>query len=192
MIDRRDGHKMGRPKSSLRTKDSAHEGRGAGMRRIGVSQLALGIFALTLGLVVYLTDRDPAHAMLIPTVGTLSSRHPFGAVGGWLPTFVHALAFSLFSAAVLPPAPRPAYWACALWGGVDVAFEFGQHPLASAPLAETLQAAFGSLQPAHWLANYFVRGTFDVGDLAAAVSGSLAAALALRWMHRPTEVRDAH
>ena len=162
------------------------------MQRIGVTQLALGVLALALGVVVYLTDRDSSHAVLIPNVDTLSGRHLFGAVGGWLPSFVHPFAFSLFTAAVLQPALRPAYWACAVWGCVNVAFELGQHPLVSAPLAETLQAVFGGLPPAHWLASYFVRGTFDVGDLAAAVSGSLAAALALRWMHSPTEVRDAY
>ena len=162
------------------------------MQRIELPHWLLGGLAVGLGLMVYLTDRDPSHAVLIPAVASLRGHPAFGAVGDWLPSFVHPLAFSLFTAAVVPHVLRPAYWACALWGGVNVGFEIGQHPAVSAPLAAALRATFGSQPPAEWLANYFVRGSFDVRDLAAAVAGSVVAALALRCMHRPLEVRYAH
>jgi hypothetical protein len=107
----------------------------------------------------------------------------FGALGQWLPSYAHPFAFSLFTAAALPPSAAPRYGACATWCAVNVAFELGQHPQLSGRLAEALRAGFGQNALARSLAGYFVRGTFDVGDLVAAVLGAMAAAGVLRLMH---------
>ncbi len=104
----------------------------------------------------------------------------FGVLGQWLPSFVHPLAFSLFTAAALAPRHSPPYGVCLAWGAVNVAFELGQHPLISARLAEPLHASLGHGLTANALAKYFVRGIVDSSDIMAAILGAMTAAIVLR------------
>ena len=147
------------------------------------SLAAVGSVAFAVGLLVYLADRDPSKAALIPTVAALTGSHVFGLLGGWLPSFVHTFAFSLFTAAALPERAAPRYGACVVWFAVNVAFEIGQHPQISVRLAEALHGGLGVLPFSRSLANYFVHGTFDPGDIVAALLGALAAGCVLLWMH---------
>lgn len=140
-----------------------------------------GVLALGVGALVYWTDRDPGSASLIPGVAMFAGLHLFGAFGGWLPSFVHPLAFGLFSAALLAPRSRWEYGACAFWFAVNVAFEIGQHPQVRGPLADALRQGLGHGPVARAFENYFLRGTFDLGDLVAAALG---AALAAGILHR--------
>lgn len=141
---------------------------------------ATASLALAIGLLVYITDRSASHAGLLPRIAALAGSHVFGALGQWLPSFVHPLAFSLFTVAALPPSRAPRYGACLAWGAVNVAFEIGQHPLVSARLAELLQGSSGGEPITQALARYFVHGTFDPGDIVAALLGTLAAGAVLR------------
>ena len=143
--------------------------------------VAAGCLALAAGFLVYLTDRGAAHAMHVTGVAALAGNKLFGTLGQWLPSFVHPFAFSLFTAAALPSRSRWRYGACASWCAVNLAFELGQHPQLSARLTDALQVAFGPISLTQPLASYFLRGTFDGGDMAAAMLGALAAA-GLLWL----------
>lgn len=136
--------------------------------------------ALAAGTLVYLTDRVGARSLLLPTVAALADRQWFGVLGGWLPSFFHPFVFSLLTAAVLPPTSAPRYLVCVGWGLVNLMFEVGQHPRLSGPLAAVLPTDIG---------NYFVRGTFDIGDLMAIGLGSLTAAVFLRLVQPSLETR---
>jgi hypothetical protein len=165
---------------------AGHAGRPGSARfesaRRVVTLATIGGLALALGLCVYLTDRDPASAALIPSVAALAGSHFFGALASWLPSFVHPFAFSLFTAAALPSRSPWRYHACVFWCVVNLAFECGQHPRLSTQLAELLQGGFGPSSTARWVSNYFLRGTFDGGDIAAAVLGAVAAAVVVRLL----------
>jgi hypothetical protein len=158
--------------------DDADHGA-AGWRR-SASLAAVAVGALLLGLLVYLTDRSSSSASLIPRVDALAGRHVFGAIGQWLPSFVHPFSFALLSAAALGARDTPRYGVCVAWCLIDVAFEIGQHPQVKLPLAQALQDGLGWTPLARPLADYFLRGTFDAGDIAAAVLGGLAACFVLR------------
>ena len=151
----------------------------------------MGCLALAVGMLVYMTDRDAVHAMLFPSIASLDTGPIFGALGPWLPSFVHPFAFSLLTAAALQRAASPAYGACAAWWAVNIAFELGQRPQISGGLTQLLHGAFGPTTLTRALSNYFVRGTFDVGDIVATTAGALAAAGLLYLVHRP-ENQDAH
>jgi len=154
-----------------------------GWRR-AASLAAVAGGALLLGVLVYLTDRSAFSAAMIPRVDALAGRHVFGAIGQWLPSFVHPLAFSLFTAAALPARAAPRYGVCIAWGAVNIGFEVGQHAAIKGPLAAALYDILGRTPPVRWLADYFLRGTFDVGDMLAACLGALAAAAVL-YLVRP-------
>jgi hypothetical protein len=152
---------------------------------------ALGWLALAVGTLVYLTDRGASRAVLIPEFGAFAGSNVFGAIGQWLPSFVHPLSFALFTGATLPPRSSPAYGACVAWCAVNIAFEVGQHPHVKAHLAEAIRGAFGQTPLTRFVASYFLRGTFDVGDIVAAILGALAAAVVLRLMHCSLEASHA-
>lgn len=145
----------------------------------------------TLGVCVYLTDRAASHTILLPSIDWLAGRHLFGALGGWLPGFVHPFVFSLLTALALPAVPTARYGACVAWCVVNIAFECGQHPQIREPLALMLHRLLDPIGLGRPLANYFLRGTFDVGDVVAAVLGALAAAGALWVVQRRTETSGA-
>jgi hypothetical protein len=73
---------------------------------------------------------------------------------------------------------------------VNLAFEAGQHEQLSGRLAEWLQFVFGPTWLTRALSNYFLRGTFDLGDIAAVTAGALAAAGVLALVHHQ-ETRHA-
>jgi hypothetical protein len=156
-----------------------------GLQRTAPALLAaIGCVALAVGMLVYMADRNPAHALLFPAIAALGTGPLFGPLGSWLPSLVHPFAFSLLTAAARPPSASPAYRACIAWWAVNVAFEAAQHPQWSATLAAGLQNLLGRAAPARWLADYFLRGTFDVADIVAATAGALAAAGVLNLVHR--------
>jgi len=156
-----------------------------------VALLAIGCLSLAAGVLVYLTDRSAMHALLIPAAATLPGWHRFGVIGLWLPSFVHPLSFSLFSAALLAAQPRWEYGACAFWFAVNAAFEIGQHPQIRVPLAEALGHILGQSPISRALQSYFLRGTFDLGDLIAAALGALVAAVILHSLRVHQENRHA-
>jgi len=164
------------------------DGGQAGQVRL---QLTVASVALAIGVLVYLADRAASRSILMPNFGAHASLHAFGAVGLWLPSFVHSFAFSLFTAAALHPQVRPAFAACVAWGALNVLFEIGQHPRVSVHLADGLRRCEGWLPSAQSLSNYFVRGTFDPGDIVAAVLGAMAAAAVLHLTHRRVKVHHA-
>jgi hypothetical protein len=143
--------------------------------------------SLAIGILVYLTDRHALHFAWLPSLRAPAPSSLFGTMGQWLPSLVHPFAFSLLTAAALPSGPAPRYGACVAWGLVNVAFEIGQHPLVSAPLAQFLQSELGAMPAAQALARYFVHGTLDPGDIVAALAGAMAAGMVLRLMHRGPE-----
>lgn len=147
--------------------------------RATARQWLIGSLALALGLLVYAADRDPARAILFPALAAFQSGPIFGAMGSWLPSFVHPFAFSLFTSAARPRSARPAHGACAAWWAVNVVFEVAQHQRISGSIAEALQRLFGHGAVGDALANYILLGSFDRADILAATAGSLAAAALL-------------
>lgn len=165
--------------------------RGAFARQQPLALLALAGVALLAGLFVYIVDRPAAHAIWIPAIGLPAAGRQFGAAGDWLPSFLHALAFSLLTASLWRAGSRAAYAACAAWALVDLAFEAGQHAQLKAPLAVALRHSAAPAELTEPLAGYLLRGTFDVADIAAVLAGSLCAAAVLMLLaERPRPKGD--
>lgn len=141
------------------------------------ARLLLAAAALLLGVAVYALDRPAGQltllsASLVELPGTALS---FGRLGHNLPTFAHALAFALLTAAVLDVRSKASALAvCLVWGVVDAAFELGQAGSWAAQLVEALPG-LEMLPAAQALQRYFAAGTYDPGDLLSIALGSLAA-----------------
>jgi hypothetical protein len=155
-------------------------------QRQGVVVAAIALGALALGTLVYVVDRVPGHALLIPHVGAFTGATLFGTVGAWLPSLVHPFSFALLTAAALPAGSPWRYGGCVGWGLANVAFELGQHPALKGWWRDSFEGRVASP-----LGRYFIHGSFDVRDLVAAVAGALAAAVVLRLLDLATEHRHA-
>lgn len=131
---------------------------------------AIAVAALAVGVAVYVLDRPPGSAYLLPRSATLFPGAPswFGSAGAWLPAFLHVFAFSLLTAALLRASRSNAACACVAWWAIDSLFELGQHPAVSPHLG----------------AAYFVRGSFDPADLLATALGALCAYATLILIRR--------
>jgi hypothetical protein len=131
---------------------------------------AIAVAALAVGVAIYVLDRPPGSAYLLPRGATLFSGTAlwFGGAGDWIPAFLHVFAFSLLSAALLRASRAAAASACVAWWAIDSLFELGQHPAISPHLG----------------AAYFVRGSFDPADLLATALGAVFAYATLILIRR--------
>lgn len=148
----------------------------------------LAALALLLGAAVYLSDRPAGSAWLLPAAWQArwqawwpapSASGWFGSAGLWLPSFVHAFAFSVLTAWLLPARTACAAAACGGWALIDTLAELGQHASVSQDVAATVAALHGDGPLALHIARYFTGGSFSVADLAAALAGSAAAFVAV-------------
>jgi hypothetical protein len=118
-----------------------------------------GIAVLAMGALVYSLERPVDSVLFLPAALSLHDGQTYmpPLLGGPLPSFLHSLAFSLMTAAMLGPGPRNAALACAAWATINTLFEFSQYPLFAK------------------ITGIGVAGTFDPLDILAALLGALAA-----------------
>lgn len=149
---------------------------------------AVAVLALAIGALVYVTDRPAGHAVLLPAWASAAHAPRFGTLGNWVPSFVHPFAFGLLTAAALRIRRTAVAGAvCIGWAVVNVAIEFAQSPMVAAAVSRALEAApilARSLQP---VLRYLLSGTFDPGDVIAALAGALAAKGVLAHRYRKKE-----
>ncbi|MBL8326978.1 MAG: hypothetical protein JNJ89_18665 [Rubrivivax sp.] len=146
----------------------------------------LALVVLSAGVLVYLLDRPPGSAWLVPSAWQLGvSGQWFGPLGQWLPSLAHAFAFSVLTALCLPRRHGMIVGACAAWAAIDTLAELGQHPSVSHALAEMLARALGQGTLVVQTGRYFTQGVFDLGDVVSGLAGALAAYGVLRHMLPP-------
>jgi hypothetical protein len=141
-------------------------------------QVALALVFLLSGTSVYLIARPASDAFMLPHFSvemSSASRHWVALLAGSLPTFSHTIAFSLLTAVLALPGRRGALFACLLWLVIEVLFEVGQASLIAIWLGGVLPAWFEHVPILDHMGSYFLGGTFDPLDLAAAVLGTAVA-----------------
>jgi len=135
---------------------------------------ATGLGALAVGAAVYLVVRGAGGSRLPDGLGL----DPWPLLTGALPSLVHAVSFTLLTAAALGAGRRALIAAAIGWTAVGWAFEALQHPaVASALWPEPARFAGGDAltvaQAA--LAAHAHRGIFDPLDLVATAAGTVCA-----------------
>lgn len=135
--------------------------------------VTVAVSAIAVGVAVYAFLR-PQPAAFLPVGWHRPLSHDLtAAVLGCLPTFVHALAMSLATAAVLGvAADRARGVICMAWCAVEIMFEAAQHPKVGVPLLAGLPSALAGTGVLTALGSFARTGTFDPLDIAAAAFGS--------------------
>ena len=144
--------------------------------RINIKLLFVAAMIFTLGLLVYVFDRQPETVYFLPewlSHQDVSSGF-FGSIGGWLPTFVHVYTFILLTVAIAPTTIKLVP-VCLGWFVLECLFEFGQMESAGEWLFIHTYDLFKGIPVLENTAYYFQKGSFDVMDLFAIAAGTLAA-----------------
>ena len=134
------------------------------------------VLALLLGTAVYFLGRDWTHSMLLaPFAGYQWARSTvFGAIGGCLPSLLHAYAITVLIIIALRPWPWTRPWVCLVWFTLASALEWLQSDAAAA-LFVAADRLLGDLPLLKYLESYAVQGQFDILDIIATGVGCLAA-----------------
>ena len=142
----------------------------------------MGLFALFLGTLVYLTDRPPQSTYFVREwLSWTGLYNIWPDLFGWwdrsLASFLHVFSFIMITAGLVAPSPRSRLAVCLGWFTVDGLFEAGQH-------FDTLAVSLVPTWFDHWpfletCRDYFSKGSYDPADMAAICAGALAGWLLL-------------
>ena len=143
-------------------------------------QLLIGLLLLVAGCLFYITARVPADVYFTRFFGLETRLHvpdtfTLGTVGPRLPAFIHVCAFSLMTASLMENSKKKMISVCLGWFLVNFVFEMGQKYKQTA--ASLVPDSFRHLPFLDTTRSYFLNGTFDWLDVAAAAAGAGAAYL---------------
>lgn len=126
--------------------------------------LILGVAALLLGTLVYLTDRPPGQVYFVPDSFALAELTPmlFGNLGRHLPAFLHVLAFAIFS--IVLAGRRHLLLICVGWFLIELMLELGQIESIALMIAGILPAQFENIIVLENVSSHFITGRFDMLD----------------------------
>lgn len=159
-----------------------HERMGGSTEVADYRLMTVGIFAIAVGVSVYLFDRDWGSAYFLAALGEhaapAGAQSVFGLLGSQLPSFAHVYGFILLTAGILSLWRWTHPWVCLGWFATDSLFELLQLP-SVAPHLEPLAQAFAGFPILDNVAPYAFQGHFDVLDLLAVAAGSVAAYLTI-------------
>ena len=152
---------------------------------------AIGIVALTFGILVYVFDRSATAVYFIPDSWRIAESTPmlFGKLGMYLPAFFHALAFALFINVVA--GRRYIGFMCVSWFIAEVFFELAQIDPIAFRISGALPGWFAGLPILQNVSSHFVTGTFDRVDILFLMLGC-ATAYAICWAALPQLRSGSH
>jgi hypothetical protein len=138
-------------------------------------QTSIGVLGLLIGAAVYVIDRPPDRTYLFNLLpiwlsGYSTGPRLFTIVGGSLPSFIHALSFSMITSSLYPPKTLIYASICLTWLFIGVIFELGQGP--GKWIVQLIPECIDRIPCIGSIRDYFVLGTFDVLDLLAVFLGS--------------------
>ena len=133
---------------------------------------------LFFGILVYLVDRPPDQTYFVDkSFVNISLYHIlpnlYGIIGNSLPSFAHVFSFILITAGLIASKKREFIFICLFWFLIDSVFELGQK--FSTMFIKFIPDWFASIPFLGNTGEYFVRGTFSFGDMAAITIGTIAA-----------------
>jgi hypothetical protein len=145
---------------------------------INIMQILIGVTVLLIGILVYLVDRPPEQTYFVDKSFVDISLYQilpnlFGIIGNILPSFAHVFSFILITAGLIASKKREFIFICLFWFLVNSVFELGQK--FSTTFTKFIPDWFASIPFLENTGNYFVRGTFSFGDMAAITIGTITA-----------------
>jgi len=141
-------------------------------------QILTGATVLLFGILVYLVDRPPDQTYFVYKSNVNISLYHilpnlYGIIGNSLPSFAHVFSFILITAGLIASKKREFIIICLFWFLINLLFELGQK--FSAMFIKFIPGWFTSIPFLENTRDYFIRGTFSFGDMAAIFIGTITA-----------------
>jgi hypothetical protein len=145
---------------------------------------AIGLIALTFGVLIYVFDRSATAVYFVPDSWRVAESTPllFGTLGQYLPAFFHALAFALFINVIA--GRRYIGFMCVSWFVAEVFFELAQIDPIAFRISGVLPGWFAELPILQNISSHFLTGRFDRIDVLFLLFGC-ATAYAICWTALP-------
>jgi len=146
-------------------------------RQHKVLQIISAVFALAVGIFIYLIDRQPNSVYFLPDWFSLTGnlKPVFGELGNCLPTFLHTFAFVLLTAIFVTPTSSKLIFICISWFSIESLFEFGQISSVALWIADHVPNWFANIPILNNTSAYFISGTFDIRDVVSIAAGVVVA-----------------
>jgi len=151
--------------------------------------VGVGVAGLAMGCLFYALTRTSPHIFLLSDFFTqMFPRHSSGSGWGALPTFIHTFSFVLISVGIVGYRRSSAIMAIAsLWVSIELLLELGQHPVLEQTFVNALPNWLQRVPVFDQTAQYFMRGTYDIRDVAAIFAAAGLAVLLIQFLHRKGE-----
>jgi len=146
-------------------------------QRAVVRLVLIASLSMVAGLFIYAADRAPGSVYLFPDALSLNSGEGliFGALGAYLPTFIHVYTFTLLTYACLSCDRAAVITTCGFWFIIDSLLELCQQEVVATGIITIVPQWFDSIPVLENVSPYFVKGTFDPVDLLSIAVGSITA-----------------
>ena len=149
------------------------------LSRLEMTLFIVALGALILSGLVFNLDHSSESIYLLPNwlPGDERQYHLFGSTGNYLPTFLHTLIFILFTCACLLTSRKSQILVCAAWFSIDILIEMTQSSPVVSWIASKLTNYLDGIPLQENIPNYFLAGVFDIQDICAIATGTIAAYL---------------
>lgn len=140
----------------------------------GVVQVIAAVVALLLGVMIYLSSRDPQQVYFLRYIPFLQQGESHGPslISDFFPSLLHTYAFILLTVAVLAASLAQTRIICLFWVFIECLFEAGQHETVANQISGQLKVWLADIPLLQYAQEYFVNGTFDVLDMIAITLGA--------------------
>ncbi|MAF84210.1 MAG: hypothetical protein CL797_08920 [Chromatiales bacterium] len=137
--------------------------------------VAVGFAALAVGTLIYIFDRSATAVYFVPDSSILASTTPllFGALGNYLPAFLHTLAFALFANAIA--GRHHIGLICIGWFVAEVIFELAQIDTIAFSISGFLPGWIAEWPILENISSHFMTGQFDTLDILFLMLGGVTA-----------------
>lgn len=141
---------------------------------VNTKQFGIGIFALAIGLLIYAFGRNVFPFFGFKTTDFLRlSLNGTDWIFGFLPSFIHPVAFCLLCAAIVNKGHNSCVFICFFWGTINSIFEIGQATPFHSWFLQILEYSNFDSIIANNIKFHFHSGVFDTLDLIAVFLGSI-------------------
>ena len=138
---------------------------------------AIAIGALSIGVLVYVFDRQPEFIDFIPRWLSFNNHinNLFGSLGNCLPTFLRVYAYILLTLAIAASSITKVLLICLVWFSLYTLFELAQFDPIEQKVAMPVPSWFDGVPFMENNARYSQHGNFDVVGLLSIAAGTIAA-----------------
>ncbi len=161
--------------------------------KVSYVRLFTGFAGLSLGVLLYLSDRPPESTWFVQNYLHSSGEalhrilpDLFGTLDRNIASFLHTFSFTMITGAFVGESKTGCFMAAFIWCVVNVLFEVGQY--FDTIVIRFIPDWFEQYKFLKTVDDYFIAGSFDLGDIVAIFAGALVGFTVLVYQNRQDSI----